>query len=151
MSDIDKILSCEDIFNCDDIRELREIAKKYYVANLTNTTVENPYVGVIKFNKVGRREFFHYGANKNKIIIVPYLRGIIKTAKLVEFRDLEHPRKDKMKGFYYFASKILLNNEITTIEIVVSLDEHKNRLFYDIFFETIEKRSENKKTHKTDS
>jgi hypothetical protein len=145
------MITCEDIFGREDLKGLRETAKEYYITNLANVEVYNEDVGAIRFTKVGRREFFHYSANRNKIIIIPYLREIVKTAKLADFKGLEHPRRDKMKGFYYLTSSILLDNKITNIEVVVSIDEYGNRLFYDIFFETREERIKNKKTHKTDS
>jgi hypothetical protein len=115
-----------------NIRELRLKAEEYYRDKLQGSYVNNKDIGDVRFSKKGRREFFYYSGEEDKIKLVPYLKNIIINGKLKYFRKLEHIRIDGIIGFYYLETNIIQNNKLRNIETIIGKDKTGN-LFYDLF------------------
>lgn len=140
----------------ENIKELREMAKKYYRTNLQGTTVYNPLIGEVRierglpdekllFSNRGLKEMVNKSANPIKLLAVKQLREIIENSR---FLTHEESHEDKHAGeyFYYLHSKVNFNGEDHYVIVDIKEDIHGGMMYYtyNIFTEE-EYRKENKK------
>ena len=140
----------------ENIKELRETAKKYYRTNLQGTTVYNPLIGEVRierglpdekllFSNRGLKEMVNKSANPIKLLAVKQLREIIENSR---FLTHEESHEDKHAGeyFYYLHSKVNFNGEDHYVIVDIKEDIHGGMMYYthNIFTEE-EYRKENKK------
>lgn len=140
----------------ENIKELRETAKKYYRTNLQGTTVYNPLIGEVRierglpdekllFSNRGLKEMVNKSANPIKLLAVKQLREIIENSR---FLTHEESHEDKHAGeyFYYLHSKVNFNGEDHYVIVDIKEDIHGRMMYYthNIFTEE-EYRKENKK------
>ena len=114
-----------------DIKELREKAIKYFANNIQGKTFDIGKFKNIRISRNARDRYQKYSFDERKLLIIPKLLEILKTAKYKISSDPYKVRKDKISKFHYFTNKITLKKEIYEIYITIGEDENGN-LFYDL-------------------
>ena len=114
-----------------DIKELREKAIKYFAENIQGKTFDIGKFKNIRISRNARDRYQKYSFDERKLLIIPKLLEILKTAKYKISSDPYKARKDKISKFHYFTNKITLKKEIYEIYITIGEDENGN-LFYDL-------------------
>ncbi|MDR0571394.1 MAG: hypothetical protein LBG48_00920 [Rickettsiales bacterium] len=123
------MITCEDIFNCGDVRELRRVAREYYVNNIANTEVYNEEIGVVKFSKAGYKKPMSFGSDKRKLLVFPYLREIIKMGKIIKIEEERHGRGN-IDQWFLLEEKVNVNEIILTVRVNIR-EDNSGKLYYD--------------------
>ena len=126
--------------NYKDIKELREIAIKYFADNIQGKTFDIGKFKNIRINKKAKYKYKTFSADERKLLIVPNLLEILKTSKYKKSSPKYKERKDKITIFHYFTNEITLKNEYYEVYITIGEDD-KGNLFWDL--------DENKKPSET--
>jgi hypothetical protein len=122
---------CEDIFRCEDIKELRRLVFEYYKNNLQGKYFSNSYLGKILFSRRGIDKFISSSANKDKLIMVSVLPKIIERGKYVGSEEPTHERKDGITRFYRINSLVEIRSEIKEVSLLVAEDRN-GKVFYNL-------------------
>jgi hypothetical protein len=93
------MITCEDIFNCEDVKELKRLVFEYYMNNEQGKTALLRFIKDIGLSRKGINEVIHRGNEKTKLMVIPYLRELIETGKIGKWERPKHPRKDRIVGF----------------------------------------------------
>jgi hypothetical protein len=125
------MIECKNIFECENSKELRGLAKEYYVNNIAKTTVFNKDIGTIYFPSKGYKKPVSFSGDVRKLILFPYIKEIMKNAKLVK---TERDRKKQPNIFiwYIIESEVLLDEKIILVRINLKKDNRGN-IYYDHF------------------
>jgi hypothetical protein len=122
------MIVCEDIFKCEDIRELRRLCREYYIDNLADTEVYNEEIGIVKFSKGGYKKPLSLSADVRKLRIFPYLGEIVRTSTLSK---IENDRYERLNT-EWFCLKNNITLDGTVIDIMVNIRKDCNgNLYYD--------------------
>ena len=118
-----------------DIKELRAKAKQYYKEHLQGTSVENPILGTInltdheiQFSRAGLGKMTATSAKEHKLLLVPYLPELIKSAKRV---TQEKNVKDKRDASYYsyLHAEAIIDGKIQPVTITIFTDVNGNKYY----------------------
>jgi len=117
--------------NYKDIKELREIAIKYFADNIQGKTFDIGKFKNIRISRNTRDRYKKYSSDKRKLLIIPKILEILKTAKYKISSEPYKIRKDQIKIFHYFTNEIILENIEYKVFITIGEDDRGN-LFYDL-------------------
>lgn len=117
--------------NYKDIKELREIAIKYFANNIQGKIFDIDKFKNIRISRNARDRYRKYSVDERKLLIVPKLLVILKTAEYKTSSKPYKERKDKISMFHYFTNKLILKKELYEVYITIGEDENGN-LFYDL-------------------
>jgi hypothetical protein len=122
----------EDIFKCEDIRELRRLACVFYKEKIRGISMTKNNLGAIRFSSKGIREVISHSNDINKLKIIPYLKEIIETGKVGEWEKPKHPRKDRIDGFIPITNEVVIGGMVKKVEVLLAHDD-SGLLFYDLY------------------
>jgi hypothetical protein len=121
------MIICEDLFRRENIKEVRELAKEYYIGNLANTAVFNKDAGTIYFSSKGYKKPISFSGGIRKVILFPYLKEIIEGTKLIKTKK---DKKEQRNIFILYI--VLLNREKIIVRINLKKD-NRGIIYYDHF------------------
>ena len=114
-----------------DIKELREKAIKYFAENIQGKTFDIGKYKNIRISRNARDRYKKYSSNERKLLIIPKLLEILKTAKYKISSKPYKTRKDQIKIFHYFTNQVKIKDKEYKIYITLGEDDRGN-LFYDL-------------------
>jgi len=117
--------------NYKDIKELREIAIKYFADNIQGKTFDIGKFKNIRISAKSRKKYKSFSADKRKLIVVPKLLEILKTSKYNNSSEKYKDREDNIMMFHYFTNEVYIIKEKYNVYITIGEDENGN-LFYDL-------------------
>lgn len=120
-----------------DIDELRQKAIDYFAENIQGKMINIGEYKNIRISSKSRKKYKSFSADKRKLLIVPILLQVLKTAQYKCSSTKYKDRKDNIIIFHYFINEIFINEGKYSVYITIGEDENGN-LFYDL--------DENKKT-----
>ena len=122
-----------------DIKELREIAIKYFIRNIQGQMFDIGEYKNIRINRRSAEKYKRFSADERKLFIIPKLLNILTTSQYKFSLPNYKERKDKMTQFHYFTNKVILKGIEYNVFITIGEDD-KGNLFWDL--EENEKPSE---------
>jgi len=117
--------------NYKSIEELREKAIKYFAKNIQGKNFDIGKFKNIRISAKSRKKYKSFSADKRKLIVVPKLLEILKTAKYKNSSEKYKDREDNITIFHYFTNKVYIIKEKYNVYITIGEDENGN-LFYDL-------------------
>ncbi|MDR1926213.1 MAG: hypothetical protein LBQ13_00790 [Endomicrobium sp.] len=120
------MIICEDVFRCEDIGELRDLAREFYIDNLANTEVYNDEVGLIKFSKAGYKKPLSFSGDIRKIKLFAVLKELVKEGKIFN-REVDRYKREKTEWLYLKTSVILYDIKL---EIIIDIRKDCNGILY---------------------
>jgi len=118
-------------WNYKSIEELREKAIKYFAKNIQGKNFDIGKFKNIRISAKSRKKYKSFSADKRKLIVVPKLLEILKTAKYKNSSEKYKDREDNITIFHYFTNKVYIIKEKYNVYITIGEDENGN-LFYDL-------------------
>jgi hypothetical protein len=125
------MISCEDIFGCEDLRELRKLVFEYYKNYLQGKYFFHPVLGKILFSRRGIDKFISSSANKEKLIMVTILTNIVETGRYLGSEEPSHPRKDGIIKFHRINTLVKVGRAFKEVSLLVAEDRN-GKIFYNL-------------------
>ena len=117
--------------NYKNIKELREIAIKYFADNIQGQIFDIGKFKDIRINRRSRDKYESFSYDERKLLIIPKLLEILKTSKYKNSSENYKDRKDNIKIFYYFTNEVILKGKEYKVYITIGQDD-KGNLFWDL-------------------
>ena len=114
-----------------DIKELREIAIKYFIKNIQGQIFDIGEYKNIRINRRSVEKYKKFSADERKLLIIPKLLYILKNSKYKFSLPNYKKRKDNLIRFHYFANEVVLKGREYKVFITIGEDDNGN-LFYDL-------------------
>jgi hypothetical protein len=129
------MIICEDIFKCEDIKELRKLALEYYRERIQGKTIFRRRMGYIRFSKKGIKETISH-SNEIKLKMVCFILDIARTGKIGKKEEPKHIRNDRIKFFVPITKIVVYFCKKIDVEILLFKDEN-GLAYYDLFTDNI--------------
>ena len=118
-----------------DIKELRAKAKKYYKEHLQGTSVENPILGTInlsdnevQFTRAGLGKMTATSAKEHKLLLVPHLPELIKSAgKVTQEKNVK--KKRDASYYSYLHAEAVIDGKVQPVTITIFTDVNGNKYY----------------------
>ena len=117
--------------NYKDIKELREIAIKYFAKNIQGKTFDIGKFKNIRISRKSRDKYESFSMDERKLQIIPKLLEILKNSTYKDSSGKYKDRKDHITIFHYFTNRVILKGNIYNVYITIGEDEN-GKLFYDL-------------------
>ncbi|MBR3624232.1 MAG: hypothetical protein IKN43_12890 [Selenomonadaceae bacterium] len=118
-----------------DIKELRAKAKKYYKENLQGLSVENPILKQanlqdisVQFTRAGLGKMGATSAKEHKLLLVPCLPELIRTATSITKTDNVKNKRDASQ-YSYLHSETMINGKRQPVTITIFTDVNGNKYY----------------------
>ncbi|MDD3436567.1 MAG: TIGR03960 family B12-binding radical SAM protein [Candidatus Gastranaerophilales bacterium] len=112
----------------DELKEFRNLSRKFYQKQLQGSFIEHPIIGKIKFTKAGIDEILAKVTHNAKLL--PKIKQIIETADYKTFEEIKHPRKDDILKFYILQNEIFIDGNKEIYEILIGKGIFCNKFYF---------------------
>lgn len=118
-----------------DIKELRAKAKKYYKEKLQGTSVTNPILGQVnlddydvEFTRAGLGKMTATSAKEHKLLLVPHLPELIRTATKITRSDNVKNKRDASQ-YAYLHTEAIIDGQKQPVVITIFTDVNGNKYY----------------------
>ena len=112
------------------LEERIESAWDYWGENFAGKEAERPDLKKIKFFNSSASEILGKGVNDGKLDLFPALFSIVQNGELVDEKELDEPKPNGIKKFYYIQAKVMVAGKPRYAQVDIGERKDGKRLYY---------------------